>query len=104
MGHDIAGKHDLIYNLNGFGEPDSAWNCAIAWGVGGNMDSDLKDDRNRSGDPAFVRDSSVSPYVALDRLLRYAHTEALNQNRAIAASLIEAAIISLPDISDVSKH
>jgi hypothetical protein len=47
---------------------------------------------------------SLSPYLALDRLLRYARSEALSQHREKTASLIEAAIISLPDTSDLRKH
>lgn len=46
----------------------------------------------------------LAPYLALDRLLRYAWTEALMQNREKAASLIEAAIISLPDTTGLSHH
>ena len=46
----------------------------------------------------------LDPYRALDRLLRYARSEALNQHREKAASLIEAAIISLPDTTGLSKH
>ena len=46
----------------------------------------------------------LAPYLALDRLLRYARSEALSQNREKTASLIEAAIISLPDTTGVSKQ
>jgi hypothetical protein len=46
----------------------------------------------------------LAPYLALSRLLRYARSEALSQNRAKTASLIEAAIISLPDTSCFSKQ
>jgi hypothetical protein len=46
----------------------------------------------------------LAPYLALDRLLRYARSEALSQHREKAASLIEAAIISLPDTNCLSKQ
>jgi hypothetical protein len=46
----------------------------------------------------------LAPYLALDRLLRYARSEALSQHRQKAASLIEAAIISLSDTDILSKH
>jgi len=46
----------------------------------------------------------LAPYLALDRLLRYARSEALSQHREKTASLIEAAIISLPDTTGVSRH
>ena len=46
----------------------------------------------------------LSPYLALDRLLRYARSEALSQHREKTASLIEAAIISLPDTTGISRH
>lgn len=45
-----------------------------------------------------------APYLALDRLLRYARSEALSQHREKTASLIEAAIISLPDTTGPSRH
>lgn len=47
---------------------------------------------------------SLAPYLALDRLLRYARSEALSQHREKAASLIEAAIVSLRDTTVLSKH
>ncbi len=46
----------------------------------------------------------LEPYLALDRLLRYARNEALSQNREKAASLIEAAIVSLPDTTGLSRQ
>jgi hypothetical protein len=46
----------------------------------------------------------LAPYVALGRLLRYAKSEALSQHREKTASLIEAAIISLPDTTGLSKQ
>jgi hypothetical protein len=46
----------------------------------------------------------LAPYLALDRLLRYARSEALSQHREKTASLIEAAIISLPDLTGLSRH
>ena len=46
----------------------------------------------------------LGPYLALDRLLRYARSEALSQHREKTASLIEAAIVSLPDTTGLSRH
>ncbi|HLI19483.1 MAG TPA: hypothetical protein VKV32_00080 [Stellaceae bacterium] len=46
----------------------------------------------------------MAPYLALDRLLRYARSEALSQHRVKAANLIEAAIFSLHDTTVLSKH
>lgn len=46
----------------------------------------------------------LAPYLALDRLLRYARSEALSQHREKAASLIEAAIISLADTTGLSRQ
>ncbi|HEV8015829.1 MAG TPA: hypothetical protein VGP48_09865 [Stellaceae bacterium] len=46
----------------------------------------------------------LAPYLALDRLLRYARSEALSQHREKAATLIEAAIISLHDTTDLSRQ
>jgi hypothetical protein len=46
----------------------------------------------------------LAPYLALDRLLRYARSEALSQHREKTASLIEAAIISLPDTGGLSRQ
>jgi hypothetical protein len=55
-------------------------------------------------DSADAAQEPLAPYLALDRLLRYARSEALSQRREKAARLIEAAIMSLPDITAVSKH
>jgi hypothetical protein len=68
------------------------------------MKSDLKDDSARMNDRTPLSDSNLAPFLALDRLLRYAHSEALSQNREIAASLIEAAIVSLPETGNTSRH
>jgi hypothetical protein len=65
-----------------------------------NLDGESSIDR-AAGEAA--RDP-LAPYLALDRLLRYARSEALSQHREKAASLIEAAIISLPDTTDLSKQ
>ena len=46
----------------------------------------------------------LAPYLALDRLLRYARSEALSQHREKTASLIEAAIITLPDTTGLSRQ
>jgi hypothetical protein len=72
--------------------------------LGDFMKSDLKDDSARLHDHAPLSDSQLAPYVALDRLLRYAHHEALSQNRAVAAGFIEAAIMSLAQTGSVSQH
>jgi hypothetical protein len=53
---------------------------------------------------AEISQEPLAPYLALDRLLRYARSEALSQHREKTASLIEAAIISLPDTSCLSKQ
>ena len=55
-------------------------------------------------DPVTGEQDRLSPYLALDRLLRYARSEALSQRREKAASLIEAAIISLSDTTVLSRH
>jgi hypothetical protein len=55
-------------------------------------------------DSADAAQEPLAPYLALDRLLRYPRSEALSQRREKAARLIEAAIMSLPDITAVSKH
>jgi hypothetical protein len=55
-------------------------------------------------DSADAAQEPLAPYLALDRLLRYARSEALSQRREKAARLIEAAIMSLPDITAVSRH
>jgi hypothetical protein len=55
-----------------------------------------------AGEPA--QEPLLAPYLALDRLLRYALSEALSQHREKAARLIEAAIVSLRDTSILTKH
>lgn len=67
------------------------------------MSSDWEDDINAIED-AGLGQEPLAPYIALDRLLRYARSEALSQNREKTASLIEAAIISLPDTTGLSKQ
>lgn len=56
------------------------------------------------GSVETLREPLLEPYLALDRLLRYARSEALSQHREKAASLIEAAIVSLPDTSVLAKN
>lgn len=56
------------------------------------------------GSVETLQEPLMEPYRALDRLLRYARSEALSQHREKAASLIEAAIVSLPDTSVLAKH
>jgi hypothetical protein len=51
-----------------------------------------------------VGQEPLAPYLALDRLLRYARSEALSQHREKTASLIEAAIFSLSDTTGFSRH
>ncbi len=67
------------------------------------MRVDLEDniDAPESAEPG---QEQLAPYLALDRLLRYARSEALSQHREKTASLIEAAIISLPDTTGQSRH
>jgi hypothetical protein len=71
--------------------------------LGDIMKSDLEDDRN-CDEIVPVQDQRLDPLVALDRLLRYAQIEALQLNREVSASLIEAAIMSLPNTGTLSKH
>jgi hypothetical protein len=61
-------------------------------------------DRERPLDGSADDENEVSPYLALDRLLRYARHEAILQRREKAATLIEAAIISLPDTGTALKQ
>jgi hypothetical protein len=65
------------------------------------MSLDMEDDVDAAKGTAQER---LAPYLALDRLLRYARSEALSQHREKTASLIEAAIISLPDTTGLSRH
>ena len=67
------------------------------------MSLDLEDDVDAAGG-AETGQEPLAPYLALDRLLRYARSEALSQHREKTASLIEAAIISLPDTTGLSRH
>ena len=78
--------------------------CWLVGALGDFMKSDLENDDARPHDRTLLSDSKLAPYVALDRLLRYAHSEALSQNREVAASLIEAAILLLADTGGVSQH
>jgi hypothetical protein len=64
-----------------------------------NTEEDL--DAAETADPG---QEPLAPYLALDRLLRYARSEALSQHREKTASLIEAAIFSLSDTSGFSRH
>lgn len=64
-----------------------------------NTDEDLD-----ATETAEAGQEPLAPYIALDRLLRYARSEALSQNREKTASLIEAAIFSLSDTGGFSRH
>jgi hypothetical protein len=66
------------------------------------MDFDGENDIDHAAGEAVHE--PLAPFLALDRLLRYARSEALSQHREKAASLIEAAIISLPDTTDLLKQ
>jgi hypothetical protein len=55
-------------------------------------------------DAAEAGHEPMAPYLALDRLLRYARSEAISQHREKAASLIEAAIISLSDTTNLPRQ
>jgi hypothetical protein len=68
------------------------------------MEVDREDEIDLGNGGGTVPEPSLAPCRALDRLLRYARSEALNQHREKAARLIEAAIISLSDTSALSKH
>lgn len=63
-----------------------------------------RDDEDTPDDAVHTQEPSLAPYLALDRLLRYARSEAISQNREKAARLIEAAIVSLRDTTVLSKH
>lgn len=73
-------------------------------GVMGYAMSGYDDEEDMAREAASAQEPPLTPYLALDRLLRYARSEALSQHRAKAASLIEAAIISLHDTTVLSKH
>lgn len=62
------------------------------------------DDEDTPDDAVHAQEPSLAPYLALDRLLRYARSEAISQHREKAARLIEAAIVSLRDTTVLSKH
>jgi hypothetical protein len=82
----------------------SAHHCVHRAGVMGKvMSLNTEDDVDAAG-TAEPGQEPLAPYLALDRLLRYARSEALSQHREKTASLIEAAIISLPDPADLSRH
>ena len=89
-------------------QTDEAWahdrthySAVMGSGVMGKTMSLYTDDEIESTEPG---QEPLSPYHALDRLLRYARSEALSQRREKTASLIEAAIISLPDTTGPSRH
>ena len=67
------------------------------------MSSDREDDIAAIEDDGQGQEP-LAPFLALDRLLRYARSEALSQHREKTASLIEAAIISLPDTTGLLKQ
>jgi hypothetical protein len=73
-------------------------------GVMGKIMSLNTEDDCDAAEAAEVGQEPLAPYLALDRLLRYARSEALSQHREKTASLIEAAIISLPDTAGFSRH
>jgi len=62
------------------------------------------DDEDATTGAERAQEPPLAPYLALDRLLRYARSEALSQHRVKAANLIEAAIFSLHDTTVLSKH
>ncbi len=64
----------------------------------------LNTEDDYDADTAEAGQEPLTPYLALDRLLRYAWSEALSQHREKTARLIEAAIISLPDTTGFSSH
>ncbi len=66
------------------------------------IDGEDRDESDIAGISAL--EPPLAPYLALDRLLRYARSEALSQRREKAARLIEAAIVSLRDTTVLSKH
>ena len=73
-------------------------------GMGKVMSLITEDDVDAVVEGAETGQEPLAPYLALDRLLRYARSEALSQHREKTASLIEAAIISLPDTTTFSRH
>ena len=85
-----------------------AASCAFCFGdglsvMGELMSLDTEDDAD-AAEGAEPGQEPLAPYLALGRLLRYARSEALSQHREKTASLIEAAIISLPDTTSLSKQ
>lgn len=76
--------------------------ASVAGVMGNRMSLNTEDDYD--AETAEAGQEPLAPYLALDRLLRYARSEALSQHREKTASLIEAAIISLPDTTAVSRH
>jgi hypothetical protein len=85
---DEASAHDIVHRS----------------GVVGNMMSLYTEDDVDGAETTEPGQEPLAPYLALDRLLRYARTEALSQHREKTASLIEAAIISLADTAGLSRH
>lgn len=74
------------------------------WGVMGKIMSLNTENDVDAAEGAEPGQEPLAPYLALDRLLRYARSEALSQHREKTASLIEAAIISLPDTTGLSRN
>ena len=73
-------------------------------GIMGNIMSLNTEEDLEAAETAEPGQEPLAPYLALDRLLRYARSEALSQHREKTASLIEAAIFSLSDTSGFSRH
>ena len=80
--------------------------CVVASiaGVMGNMMSLNAEEDLDATETAEPGQEHLAPFLALDRLLRYARSEALSQHREKTASLIEAAIFSLSDTAGFSRH
>jgi hypothetical protein len=76
---------------------------SIAGVMGKRMSLNTDEDLDAT-ETAEAGQEPLAPYIALDRLLRYARSEALSQNREKTASLIEAAIFSLSDTGGFSRH
>jgi hypothetical protein len=77
---------------------------SIARGMGTEMTLYKDDSEETTNDADLALEPTLAPYLALDRLLRYARSEALSRHREKAARLIEAAIVSLGDTTVLSKH
>ncbi len=68
------------------------------------MKLDMEDELDPADESGSTIELALAPFLALDRLLRYARSEALSQHREKAAHLIEAAIMSLPDTAGLSNN